>query len=105
MRDAFHGRRVAVTGGTSGLGLALVRELLARGAQVAFVARGREGIDRVLREHSVAHGIAGDVSRKDDILKATFYAVMMRRYAVPLDVLARAYVSRAPQHPIASTRF
>ena len=67
MRDAFHGRRVAVTGGTSGLGLALVHELLARGAKVAFVARGREGIDRVLAEHTAAHGIAGDVSRKDDI--------------------------------------
>ena len=31
--------RVAITGGTSGLGLALVRELLNRGARVAFVAR------------------------------------------------------------------
>ena len=30
--------RVAVTGGTSGLGLALVRELRRRGARVAFVA-------------------------------------------------------------------
>ena len=35
----FHGLRVAVTGGTSGLGLALVRRLKARGARVAFVAR------------------------------------------------------------------
>jgi NAD(P)-dependent dehydrogenase (short-subunit alcohol dehydrogenase family) len=34
--------RVAVTGGTTGLGLALVRELLGRGATVAFVARDRE---------------------------------------------------------------
>src|SRR5262245_25057892 len=35
----FAGLRVAVTGGTSGLGLALVRELVDRGARVAFVAR------------------------------------------------------------------
>ncbi len=59
--------RVAITGGTSGLGLALVRELLRRGAQVAFVARGREAVERVAAEHSGAHGIVGDVSKKSDI--------------------------------------
>lgn len=67
MHNGFHGLRVAVTGGTSGLGLALVREFLGRGARVAFVARGRKGIERVLREHPDAHGIVGDVGRKDDI--------------------------------------
>ncbi len=62
----FVNRRVAITGGTSGLGLALVRELLSRGARVAFVARGGERVERVAREHD-AHGIVGDVSKKDDI--------------------------------------
>ena len=65
--DEFCGLRVAITGGTSGLGLALVRELLIRGAQVAFVARRRDGVERVMREHPGAHGIVGDVSKKDDI--------------------------------------
>ena len=37
--NRLDGVRVAITGGTSGLGLALVRELLRRGARVAFVAR------------------------------------------------------------------
>jgi NAD(P)-dependent dehydrogenase (short-subunit alcohol dehydrogenase family) len=63
----LHGLRIAITGGTSGLGLALVRELLDRGAQVAFVARTREQVERVAREHPGAHGIVGDVSKKDDI--------------------------------------
>ena len=36
---AAHRMRVAITGGTSGLGLALVREFKARGCVVAFVAR------------------------------------------------------------------
>jgi NAD(P)-dependent dehydrogenase (short-subunit alcohol dehydrogenase family) len=58
---------VAITGGTSGLGLALVRELLAQGADVAFVARGRDGIERVERGHAGAHGIVGDISKKTDI--------------------------------------
>src|ERR671938_1956220 len=65
--EIFDGLRVAVTGGTSGLGLALVRELLGRGAHVAFVARTRERVERVAREEAGAHGIVGDVSSKDDI--------------------------------------
>lgn len=65
--DPIKGARVAITGGTSGLGLALVREMLRRGAQVAFVARTRERVERVAREQRGAHGIVGDVSSKDDI--------------------------------------
>ena len=42
--------RVAVTGGTSGLGLALVRELTSRGAHVAFVARTADAVQRIARE-------------------------------------------------------
>ncbi len=65
--DPFAGLRVAVTGGTSGLGLALVRELTGRGARVAFVARNGERVRAVAREHEGAHGVVGDVSAKDDI--------------------------------------
>lgn len=64
---ALEGARVAVTGGTSGLGLALVRELLRRGARVAFVARTGERVRQVARENRGAHGIVGDVSAKEDI--------------------------------------
>lgn len=58
--------RIAITGGTSGLGLALVWEALRRGAEVAFVARGA---DRVYDLAAVtgAHGIVGDISLKDQI--------------------------------------
>jgi NAD(P)-dependent dehydrogenase (short-subunit alcohol dehydrogenase family) len=65
--NPFDGLRVAITGGTSGLGLALVRELLGRGARVAFVARTRERVEQVASENPGAHGIAGDVSSKEDI--------------------------------------
>ncbi|WP_034852195.1 SDR family oxidoreductase [Inquilinus limosus] len=58
--------RVAVTGGTSGLGLALVRLLTAMGARVAFVARGAEAVGRTARETG-AQGIVGDVGRKEDV--------------------------------------
>ena len=63
----FQGKRVAITGGTSGLGLALVRELLHRGANVAFVARTRERVEAIARVHPRAYGIVGDVARKEDI--------------------------------------
>lgn len=65
--NELHDLRVAVTGGTSGLGLALVREFASRGAQVAFVARRREGVERVAQEHTGTHGIVGDVAKKEDI--------------------------------------
>lgn len=63
----WQGMRVAVTGGTSGLGLALVRKLLDRGAAVAFVARTRDAVERLTRDNPEARGITGDVSKKDDI--------------------------------------
>ena len=61
------GLRVAVTGGTSGLGLALVHEFASAGASVAFVARDRTKIDTTLTDIPGTHGITGDISRKQDI--------------------------------------
>jgi NAD(P)-dependent dehydrogenase (short-subunit alcohol dehydrogenase family) len=58
--------RVAITGGTSGLGLALVRLLMAQGADVAFVARTEHDVARVSDETG-AVGIVGDVGNKADI--------------------------------------
>ena len=60
------GLRVALTGGTSGLGLALVRLLTERGARVAFVARSAPAVEQIARETG-AYGIVGDVGRKEDI--------------------------------------
>lgn len=42
-------------------------------------------------------------AKRDDILKATFYAVMMKRYAVPLTI-ANAMPRSAPMAPIATMR-
>jgi len=65
--DSMQGLRVAVTGGTSGLGLALVRALRGRGAEVAFVARTPEKVEEISAEIPGTHGFVGDVSSKDDI--------------------------------------
>jgi NAD(P)-dependent dehydrogenase (short-subunit alcohol dehydrogenase family) len=68
MLDDFdlRGLRVAVTGGTSGLGLALVRSLTARTARVAFIGRRSGPVERLARETG-ACGIVGDLGRKEDI--------------------------------------
>jgi NAD(P)-dependent dehydrogenase (short-subunit alcohol dehydrogenase family) len=58
--------RIAITGGTSGLGLALVRQLAGRGAHVAFLARTAGAVERIANETG-AYGIVGDLGRKEDI--------------------------------------
>ena len=65
--NPFASLRVAVTGGTSGLGLALVHLLHERGARIAFVARHAERVVEVACAHPGTHGIAGDVASKDEI--------------------------------------
>jgi NAD(P)-dependent dehydrogenase (short-subunit alcohol dehydrogenase family) len=71
--SAFRGARIAITGGTSGLGLSLVRECVTRGAAVAFIARARDRVERVAEEIRSRgniqgiHGIVGDIARKNDI--------------------------------------
>jgi NAD(P)-dependent dehydrogenase (short-subunit alcohol dehydrogenase family) len=63
----LHPLRVAITGGTTGLGLALVKEWTTQGAKVAFVARHAEPVWRVAAEHPGTYGIVGDISRKEEI--------------------------------------
>lgn len=65
--EQFTGLRVAITGGTSGLGLAFVREFTKRGAMVAFVARNQANVEQVAADNPGSHGIVGDVSKKEEI--------------------------------------
>ncbi|ANL68582.1 short-chain dehydrogenase protein (plasmid) [Rhizobium phaseoli] len=62
----LQGLRVGITGGTSGLGLALVRQLAKKGASIAFVARTAANVERVAAETG-AHGIVADIGKKEDI--------------------------------------
>jgi NAD(P)-dependent dehydrogenase (short-subunit alcohol dehydrogenase family) len=74
--DGFFGQlRIAITGGTSGLGLALVREFSARGARVAFLARHAGPVGKVERENENTYGIVADVSDKDAIYPAALQIV------------------------------
>ena len=69
----YFGSKWLITGGTSGLGRALAIELATGGAEVAAVARGRAGLERLAREfpsrggNGAIYPIEGDISRKGDI--------------------------------------
>jgi len=65
--DPLSGRRVAVTGGTAGLGYALARAAYARGARVGFVARTASEVERVARALPGSAGVVGDVAEKEAI--------------------------------------
>src|SRR5215469_1974548 len=99
---AWKGIRVAVTGGTSGLGLALVRMLLDRGARVAFIARNQDRVKRLVRERAEACGITGDVSQKGDIYSI---AIQILGELGGLDVLINnaSSLGPAPLAPLADT--
>ena len=88
----LQGLRVAVTGGTSGLGLALVRQLTAKDASVAFVARTAANVERIADE-TCAHGIVGDIGNKEDI-----YPIALQVIASlgGLDVLINSASSLGP---------
>ena len=100
--SSIRGLRIAITGGTSGLGLALVRRLADAGADVAFIARGRAGVERVCRERPDAHGIVGDVSEKEEIYPI---AIQVLGALGGLDVLVNnaSSLGPVPLVPLADT--
>ena len=89
----LRGVRAAVTGGTSGLGRALVGLLVAHGAAVAYLARGAEGLARTRAQFPGAHAIAADVARKEDIHPA---ALQITGTLGGLDVLVNGASSLGP---------
>jgi short-subunit dehydrogenase len=69
----FEDKLVVITGGTSGIGLALARALYERKARIVVLARQHAGIDRVLAEFGEPGkqfaAFACDVGSADDVIK------------------------------------
>ena len=72
------GKRVVVTGGSSGIGLALARAMLARGARVAIVGRRQVELDRAVAELKTLGAdiaaVVADITRGPDRQKVLAYA-------------------------------
>jgi NAD(P)-dependent dehydrogenase (short-subunit alcohol dehydrogenase family) len=72
MEISLAGRSAIVTGGSKGVGLAVARQFAASGADVAIMARGREGLDQAVAAiGATARGrlaaIRGDVAVPSDL--------------------------------------
>lgn len=69
-RWSLKGKMALVTGGTKGIGHAIVQEFLHLGAEVLVVSRTAENVDTAVgswaKEGLAAHGLAADVSAADD---------------------------------------
>jgi 3-oxoacyl-[acyl-carrier protein] reductase len=91
------GRAAVVTGGSKGVGLAVATRFAASGADVAIVARGREGLDRALASiGATARGrviaVQGDVALVPDVQRV--YEETMAAFGKIDILLNNAGVSR-----------
>jgi NAD(P)-dependent dehydrogenase (short-subunit alcohol dehydrogenase family) len=76
--ESLAGRVAVVTGGTRGIGRAIVKRLLEEGASVAFCGRTRESVDRARKEFTqrgeMVCGHAADITKPDEV-RSLFEAV------------------------------
>ena len=90
-RWRLDGKLCIVTGGSKGLGLAIVNEFLDLGATVLFTARGQEALDSVCAELTKkhpkerVHQLAADVSTAEG--RTALVAEVTKLYGGKLDIL------------------
>src|SRR5207237_5714978 len=91
------GRGVLVTGGSMGLGRALVEAFAAKGARVVAVARGKDVLEEVVgavrAKGGEAHALAADVGDKDAIHRIAGAAAAL---VGPIDVVVHAASTLGP---------
>jgi NAD(P)-dependent dehydrogenase (short-subunit alcohol dehydrogenase family) len=94
-------RRALVTGGSSGIGLAIARALAAEGADVALVARGREALEAASERVAGGSGrraIAVTADTGDDASVAAMVERVMRELG-GVDILVNAAATAATGAP------
>jgi short-subunit dehydrogenase len=86
MKQQFIGKVIAITGGTSGIGLALCNLFLKEGASVAVCARDNTKLQSLRKQNSVMPflGIEADVSKEEDC--TTFIETTIQHFG-KIDIL------------------
>ncbi|MDW4496937.1 SDR family NAD(P)-dependent oxidoreductase [Sulfitobacter sp. D35] len=74
----LEGKHALVTGGGTGIGLAIARDLAAKGAQVTITGRRQEVLDTVAAESAGLFGLAMDVRDEADVIDKVAAAVAER---------------------------
>src|SRR5947209_19413520 len=97
MEISLAGRAAIITGGSKGVGLAVATRFAASGADVAIIARGREGLEAAVKSiGATARGrvvaAQGDVAVPADIQRA--YDEIMRAFGKVDIVVNNAGTSR-----------
>ena len=85
--ESLKGKVAIVTGGTRGIGRAIVESLLRAGATVAFCGRTQESVERAAKELKplgTVFGAAADISRADSV--HAFFEAFDREFPA-LDIL------------------
>ncbi|APX90585.1 3-hydroxyacyl-CoA dehydrogenase [Brevirhabdus pacifica] len=78
MADALQGRHALVTGGGTGIGLAIARALADHGAQVTITGRRAEPLEQAAAQHPGLHPAAMDVTDEDGLRAGIEAAVEAR---------------------------
>ena len=69
--ETFSGREVLITGGTKGLGLALVHQLIDHGCRVTVLARNLESLNDLLKSHENSlRAISSDIGDRKSVAAA-----------------------------------
>jgi NAD(P)-dependent dehydrogenase (short-subunit alcohol dehydrogenase family) len=70
MSQKLNNKVAVITGGTSGIGLAIAKRFAQEGAKVAVTGRNQKSIDQAIAEIGPnGLGIQGDVSKLDDLTR------------------------------------
>lgn len=69
--DSLQGKRVVITGGASGIGLATANRFVSEGATVIIIDNNENSLQKTLNEYpGIAHGVVADVSDAQEVKQA-----------------------------------
>ncbi|MCC5868449.1 MAG: SDR family oxidoreductase [Gammaproteobacteria bacterium] len=90
-------RHAVITGGGTGIGLAIARELASKGARITLMARDTERLERVAAQLAGAHVIALDVTREASVTAAFAEAASIAPVSILVNNAGGAFTASLPR--------